>query len=54
VAENPSHLIEEINRYLENPALENDGRQRMFRQQLWKVDGNSAARVVEAIVNFLS
>jgi hypothetical protein len=43
-------LIEQINLYLENPELDKEGRQRIVKEQCWKLDGESKFRVANAII----
>lgn len=49
LVKNKEELVHQINAYLENPTLDQEGRDKMFAQQLWKLDGNSPKRIAEAI-----
>jgi len=50
VVKNPEELIFWINKYLENPKIDEVGRKRMMRQQLWKLDGKSGERIAQFIL----
>jgi hypothetical protein len=51
IAESAEALIAMINRYLADPALEADGRERIAREQAQFLDGRSGARVARAIAD---
>ena len=53
VAESPDALIAHVNAYLANPALDADGRRQVVREQCEYVDGKSAERVAQAVVDDL-
>jgi len=42
--------IEAINDYLENPSLDREGRSRIVREQLYKIDGKSGERVASQVM----
>jgi len=46
IARSADEWIEAINAYLENPSLDREGRSRIVREQLHKIDGKSGERVV--------
>ena len=49
LVKNREELINQVNNYLEHPALDQEGRDKMFTQQLWKLDGNSPQRIARAV-----
>jgi hypothetical protein len=49
IAESEEELITMINRYLADPTLDTEGRERMAREQAEYLDGRSGARVARAI-----
>jgi CDP-Glycerol:Poly(glycerophosphate) glycerophosphotransferase len=53
VAETPVQMIDWVNRYLGDPSLDADGRRRVVFEQCQFLDGNSGARVAEAVVDEL-
>jgi hypothetical protein len=53
VAETPEALIAHLNAYLAAPALDADGRRQVVREQCEYVDGQSAERVAQAVVDDL-
>jgi CDP-Glycerol:Poly(glycerophosphate) glycerophosphotransferase len=53
LATSPEDLQQKIVTYLKQPALDRSGRRRIVQQQLGRVDGKSAIRVVEAILEML-
>ncbi|HBM45779.1 MAG: hypothetical protein UT05_C0002G0063 [Parcubacteria group bacterium GW2011_GWF2_38_76] len=46
-------LIEAINKYLNNPSLDQTGRDAMVKQQLYKIDGRSGERIANFILSEL-
>jgi CDP-glycerol glycerophosphotransferase (TagB/SpsB family) len=54
VAEQPSALVEEIGRYLDDPSLDRDGRRRVVLEQCQFLDGRSAERVASFVGDELS
>ncbi len=44
-------LIDKINRYLEHPELEREGRQRIAQQECQPFDGKSAERIAQFILD---
>jgi CDP-glycerol glycerophosphotransferase (TagB/SpsB family) len=54
VVKDQEELISAINDYLEDPSIDNDGRQKMTRQQLYISDGKSGKRVGEFILELLN
>lgn len=53
VVRDKDDLIARINAYLENPKLDQDGRERIVKEQLYKIDGKSSERVVSEITAFI-
>ncbi|MHB1330561.1 MAG: CDP-glycerol glycerophosphotransferase family protein [Minisyncoccota bacterium] len=51
IAENPEQLIQMINRYLEDPSLEKEGRVKIREQQFYKLDGEAGKRIGEFILS---
>ena len=51
---NKEDFINQINLYLNNPALDRVGRQRLVKEQCWKVDGKSSERVANIILESLN
>jgi CDP-glycerol glycerophosphotransferase (TagB/SpsB family) len=54
LATSPEALRKKIVTYLEQPELDRDGRRRIVEQQFGRVDGLSAARLVDQIVALIS
>jgi hypothetical protein len=52
IAKDEDSLLRAINRYLDNPAADDDGRKRMFEQQIAFRDGKSGERVAKAVLEF--
>lgn len=50
VVRDEKEMIEWINAYLDDPALDREGRARIVEQQLYRIDGKSAERVVMEIL----
>ncbi len=50
IASSPDELIDQINKYLENPRLDSEGRSSIIEQQCYKLDGRSSQRVAEYIL----
>jgi hypothetical protein len=50
VADSPAAMIAAINRYLENPALDVEGRRRVVVEQCQFLDGRSGERIADAVV----
>ena len=46
-------LIEHINRYLKNPALDRENRAHFLRLQTWKMDGKSGKRIADFLLSKL-
>ena len=53
VAATPSALVDELNRYLEDPSLDAEGRRRVVREQCQFTDGRAAERVAQFVVDDL-
>ena len=53
MANNPEELIYWINKYLENPALDADGRVKARKEILMNPDGKSGERIAGKILDFL-
>lgn len=43
-------FLSDINQYLENPSLDREGRKRLVEEQCWKMDGSSAKRAADLII----
>jgi hypothetical protein len=54
VAWNPRELVPAVARYLENPALDRDARRRVAIEQCQFLDGRSAERVAEVVLDDLA
>lgn len=50
VAQTPGEMIAAINRYLDDPALDAEGRRRVVAEQCQFVDGRSGERIADAVV----
>lgn len=46
-------LIKWLNRYLEQPNIDSEGRSRIIREQCWKFDGGAGERVADAVLKSL-
>jgi CDP-glycerol glycerophosphotransferase (TagB/SpsB family) len=53
VAKSKEELITAINQYLKNPGLDRDGRQKIVKRQMYKIDGLAGRRIGEFVWNFL-
>lgn len=53
IAENKDDLISKINDYLDNPALDHEGRERLAREQCYKIDGKSGERIGNFLLSLL-
>lgn len=53
VAETPEALVSEVNRYLDDPARDREGRKRAAVEQCQFLDGRSAERVAQAVLDDL-
>ena len=51
---NEQELIHWINRYLEEPWLDQEKREELISEQCWKLDGESSERVAEVVSNFVN
>jgi hypothetical protein len=47
-------LIHYVNMYLQNRSIDQEGRERIRREQCWKLDGQSGRRVAEYILSYLN
>jgi len=54
VADTPSQLVELVGRYLDDPALDRQGRRAIVEEQCQFLDGRSSTRVSEAILEELA
>jgi hypothetical protein len=54
VAEQPSELIEQVGRYLDDPALDREGRARVVLEQCQYLDGRAAERVAAFVTGELA
>jgi CDP-glycerol glycerophosphotransferase (TagB/SpsB family) len=48
---NSNDLVTSINRYLDNPEIDKEGRARLVNEQCWKLDGKSGERVANLILS---
>lgn len=53
IAYSIDELIQYINFYLNNPAADSEGREKIRKEQCWKLDGNSGRRIAEYILQYL-
>ena len=53
IAKNADEMVKLINMYLDNPALDRDGRKRIVKEQYYEADGKAGERVAGYILNFL-
>ncbi len=49
VAHNKEELIDQINLYLKDPSVDAEGRNRLKKEQIWKLDGKSGKRIADFI-----
>jgi hypothetical protein len=54
VAETPEALVDHVARYLDDPALDRAGRQRVVREQCQFTDGKSSDRIAQFVVEELN
>jgi len=54
MANNPEELIYWINRYLDNPNINKEGRERARKEILFGADGRSGERIADAVLNFIN
>jgi len=54
VAQTPSELVEHVGRYLADPALDREGRERVVREQCQFLDGRAAERVAGLVAGELA
>ena len=47
---NKEDFIGWINKYLENPSLDKEGRKRLVKEQCWRVDGRAGNRIAKSIL----
>jgi hypothetical protein len=50
LVKNTDELVEWINRYLDNPAIDGPGRARLIQEQCGRIDGKAGKRVVDKIL----
>lgn len=53
LANNKKQLIEYINMYLKDPALDSEGRKKITSEQCWKLDGKAGERIFNYLTVFL-
>ena len=53
VAENPEEVRSFIERYIKDPALDTGGRERLRREQCFKIDGKSSERLIFVLKSML-
>jgi len=54
IARSEEELIKQINGYLNNPALDREGRKRIVKEMSYKFDGKAGERIAKYILNFLN
>ena len=54
LAKNPEELLFSINQYLENPTLNRKGRERIAKEQLYKLDGRSGQRIGNFLLEMIA
>ena len=47
-------LVHHINRYLADPSLDRDKRERVVREQCFRVDGQATARIAQTVADFVA
>jgi len=52
--ESENQLLENLNKYLENPSFNHENREVMQKRMCWKLDGKSSQRIVDAITKYLN
>ena len=53
VAKNHDELVDQINAYIKHPELDKEGRNRLVREQCWRLDGQSGKRLGDFILSQL-
>lgn len=53
MANNPEELVYWINRYLEDPGTDKEGRERARKETLSGIDGKSGERIADAVLEFI-
>ena len=53
IARSPDELVEFVNMYLENPALDREGRRRIVEESGGPLDGKCGERIARAVLGFL-
>jgi hypothetical protein len=53
IARNPDEMMQAIQAYLDDPSLEAAGRERIRREQCWKLDGHSGRRIAEYLIRLM-
>lgn len=53
IVSSPDELLHWLNRYLENPLIDHDGRTRLVREQVGTLDGRAGRRIAELVRSFL-
>ena len=53
IVENKEQLVEALNRYLQDPSLDRDGRQSMVEAECYKLDGKAGERIAEVLIGTL-
>lgn len=53
LAKDPEELISQIQNYLKDPSLDQEGRKRIIQERCWKLDGRSGERLANVIAKFI-
>ncbi len=53
LARSKTELAEWIRKYLEDPSIDREGRQRLVREHCWKMDGMAGERIAEIILSHI-
>jgi len=54
IAKTSDEMVDLINTYLEDPSLDEEGRERLRNEQCWKLDGNAGRRIAEYVLEYLN
>lgn len=53
IARTPEEMVQHVQTYLDDRSLEAAGRERIRREQCWKLDGNSGRRIAEHLIHLM-
>lgn len=54
LVENREELIEWVGRYIKNPSIDHEARERLVSEQCWRLDGKSGERIAAVVLGALS